>query len=122
MQCSRCHKEISEKQSYVNKGKVYCEDCLMDVGLNTRECDPWATYVDNRTRAQAGQKGTDGLSETEKMVYNFIKNQGKATRAEVIQGLKLTSSELQVNLLPMFHAEIVKEKSEGGNQYLVVLK
>jgi len=40
VQCSRCSREITEKQSYVSKGKVYCEDCLMDIGLNTRECDP----------------------------------------------------------------------------------
>ncbi|MDP2920105.1 MAG: hypothetical protein Q8O43_07810 [Dehalococcoidia bacterium] len=122
MQCSRCHKEITEQQSYVNKGKVYCEDCLMDIGLNKGECDPWATYVDNRTRVQAGQTGTDGLTELEKQVYEFVKTRGKVTRAEVVQELKLTQAELNAQLMPLLHADIIKEKSEGGKQYLVALK
>lgn len=122
MQCSRCKKEITESQSYVHKGKVYCEDCLMDIGLNTRECDPWATYVDNRTRERAGQKGTDGLTEPEKKVYNFVKDKGKATREDVMKGLKLSDTELRTQLIPLLHSELIKEKSEGRQQYLVVIK
>lgn len=122
MQCSRCHKEITASQSYVNKGRVYCEDCLMDVGLNTRECDPWATYVDNRTRAQAGQTGTDGLTEGQKRIYGFVKERGKATRQEVMNTLGLNDADLQLDLLPLLHTEMVKEKSESGRQFLVVLK
>ncbi len=122
MQCSRCGKGLTESQSYVNQGKIYCEDCLMDIGLNTRQCDPWATWVDNRERAQEGQKGTDWLSAGEKQVYDFIKRRGRVTRAEVGRELKMTATELQLQLLPMFHAEVVKERSEGGEQYLVTLK
>lgn len=122
MQCSRCQKQITESQSYVSKGKVYCEDCLMDIGLNTRECDPWATYVDNRTRERAGQKGTDGLTELEKKVYNFVKDKGKTTREDVMKGLKLSDTELRTQLIPLLHSELVKEKSEGRQQYLVVIK
>ncbi len=122
MQCSRCGKGLTESQSYVNQGKIYCEDCLMDIGLNTRQCDPWATWVDNREGAQEGQKGTDWLSAGEKQVYDFIKRRGRVTRAEVGRELKMTATELQLQLLPMFHAEVVKERSEGGEQYLVTLK
>lgn len=122
MQCNRCQKEISESQSYVHNGKVYCEDCLMDIGLNMRECDPWATYVDNRTRDRAGQKGTDGLTELEKTVYNFVKEKGKATREDVMIGLKMSDTELRTQLIPLLHSELIKEKSEGQQQYLVVIK
>ena len=122
MQCSRCNKEISENQSYVSKGKVYCEDCLMDIGLSMRECDPWATYVDNRTRERAGQKGTDGLTELEKKVYYFVKDKGKTTREDVMKGLKLSDTELRTQLIPLLHSDLVKEKSEGKQQYLVVIQ
>lgn len=122
MQCSRCHKEITEAQSYVSQGKVYCEDCMMDIGLPGKECDPWATYVDNRTRAQAGMKGTDGLTEMEKKVYDFVKQNGKATRADVMRGLKLSETELRLQLIPILHTELLKEKSDRGNQYLVPVK
>ena len=119
MQCSRCHKEISESQAYVNKGKVYCEDCLMDIGLSGRECDPWATYVDHRTREQAGVKGTEGLTEMERKVYDFVKGKGKATRGEAMKALKMTDTELKLQLIPLLHADMVKEKSERGQQFLV---
>lgn len=121
MQCSRCHKEITESQAYVNKGKVYCEDCLMDIGLSGRECDPWATYVDHRTREQTGEKGIESLTELEKKVYNFVKEKGKATHAEAMKALKMTETELQLQLIPMLHADIMKEKSEGREQYLVII-
>jgi len=122
MQCSHCHKEITESQAYVNKGKVYCEDCLMDIGLSGQECDPWATYVDHRTREQAGEKGTAGLTEMEKKVYDFVKEKGKATRVETMKALKMTETELQLQLIPMLHADIMKEKSEGREQYLVIIE
>ena len=121
MQCGRCQKKITESQSYVSKGKVYFEDCLMDIGLSARECDPWATYVDNRTRERAGQKGTEGLTELEKKVYNFVKGKGRVTREDVMKGLKLSDTELRTQLIPLLHSELVKEKSEGLQQYLVVI-
>ena len=122
MQCSRCHTEITESQAYVSKGKVYCEDCLMDIGLSGRECDPWATYVDHRTREQAGEQGTAGLTEQERKVYDFVREKGKVTRAEAMKALKMTETELQLQLIPMLHADIMKEKSEGREQYLVILE
>ena len=122
MQCSRCQKDITDSQSYVHNGKVYCEDCLMDIGLNAKECDPWATYVDNRTRERAGHTGTEGLTELEKKVYNYVKEKGKATREDVMLGLKMSETELRTQLIPLLHAELIKEKSEERQQFLVVIK
>ena len=45
MNCSRCGKELSEDQTYAYEGKAFCEDCLMKVGLNSKECEPWSTYL-----------------------------------------------------------------------------
>jgi len=54
MKCERCNCQITEKQGYSYSGKVYCENCLMDIGLKTKQCDPWASYIDARTREQSG--------------------------------------------------------------------
>jgi hypothetical protein len=119
VRCSRCNKELPEDKSYVYGDRVYCEDCLMDIGLTIKECDPWASYVDTAARKRHGERGADGLTETEALVYHLIKNRGRATRQEVMSDLKLTDAELQAQLVALMHSELVKEAGEGGQQYLV---
>ena len=121
MQCNRCNRQLTEDQSYMHQEKVFCEDCLMDVGLSLKECDPWATYVDTRTRAHSGYKGTEGLTETEKKVYDHVKNKGKITREEVMVDLNLSDTELKTQLVPLMHSELIKEIGEGGNLYLITV-
>jgi len=119
MKCSRCSREISEDQSYVHQGKVLCEDCLMDIGLSIKECDPWATYVDTHTRERMGLKGAEGLTEMEKKVYEFVKSKGKATREEVMEKFSLSELDLKAQLITLMHSELVKEHSEGDQMYLI---
>ncbi len=119
MNCSRCNRELSENQSYVHQGKIFCEDCLMDIGLSIKECDPWATFVDISARKRHGERGAAGLTETEAKIYEFVKNQGKATRQEVMKHLGLSELDLKAQLLPLMHSELIKERSEGGQMYLI---
>ena len=120
MECSRCSKEISEDQTYVSQGKVYCDDCLMDIGLSGHQCDPWATYIDKRVQLRKGLKGADGLSDAEKKVYEFVKGRGRAAREEVMESLGLSESDLKVQLVPLMHGDLVKERSEKGTMYLII--
>ncbi len=117
--CSRCNRELSESQSYVHQGKVFCEDCLMDIGLSIKECDPWATFVDTSGRKRHGERGAAGLTETEAKVYEFVKNRGRATRQEVMKNLGLSESDLKAQLLPLMHSELLKERGEDGKMYLI---
>lgn len=119
MKCSRCGREISEDESYIHQGQVLCEDCLMEIGLHAGKCEPWASYLATHTRESSGMKGTEGLTELQKKVYEFINNQGKATREEIKQSLSLSEAEMDAQLTPLMHSELVKERSEGGNIYLV---
>ena len=119
MNCSRCDREITEKESYVYQDKVFCENCLMDIGLSTRECDPWATYVETSGRKRRGLTGTQGLNETQKKVYDFVKGKGKATREEVMTNLGLSESDLKAALIGLMHSELVKEHGEKGRLYLI---
>ena len=121
MECNKCHRELTEDQTYIYQGKVFCEDCLMDTGLSMKECDPWATYVDKRSRVQPGMKHAETLTELEKRVYEFVKSRGRVTSEEVIAGLGLTETELKVQLVPLMHSELVKEAGEGGRLYLVAV-
>ncbi len=96
-----------------------CEDCLMDIGLSVKECDPWATYIDTSARKCHGLAGAAGLTEMEARVYDFVKTKGRATREEVMQNLSLSDRDLEAQLTALRHSELLKESSERGRQYLV---
>ena len=119
MKCNRCSREISEEERYIYQGAVFCEDCLMDIGLSIKECDPWATFVDTSARKRCGETGTAGLSQIEAKIYEFVKNKGRATRQEVMKSLDLSETDLKAQLLPLMHSELLKEHSEGGEMYLI---
>ncbi len=119
MNCSRCNRELSENQRYVYRDKVFCEDCLMEIGLSIKECDPWATYTDTSARKRHGQTGAAGLTEMEARIYEFVKGKGRATREEVMKNLGLSESDLKAQLVPLMHSELVKERSEGDIMYLI---
>jgi len=121
LKCSRCHRELTEDKSYVNQGKIYCDDCLMDTGLSTKDCDPWATYVDTAGRKRHGETGAAGMTDEETKIYKYIKGRGWATRQEVMQSFSLSETDLSLQLLPLMHSELIKERSEGGRQYLVAI-
>lgn len=119
MKCSRCHRELPEEQSYVHQGKIFCEDCLMDIGLSSKQCDPWSTYIDTSARKRHGEKGAAGLTEIETKVYEFVKTRGRATRQEVMKSLNLSELDLKFQLIPLMHSDLIKEHSEGGEMYLI---
>jgi ribosome-binding protein aMBF1 (putative translation factor) len=119
MNCSRCNRELSENQSYLYQGKIFCEDCLMDIGLSTKECDPWSTYTDTSTRKRHGETGAAGMTEIQAKIYEFVKSKGKATRQEVRKSLGLSEADLQAQLIPLMHSELLKEHSESGEMYLI---
>ncbi|MFH1383151.1 MAG: hypothetical protein ABIH70_09730 [Chloroflexota bacterium] len=119
MKCSRCGRELTEDQSFVYQGKVMCENCVMDVGLTLKQCDPWATFVETSSRKRRGLVGSAGLNETEAKIYDFVKSKGKTTREEVMANLGLTAVDLNAQLVPLMHSELVKELGEKGKLYLV---
>ncbi len=121
MKCSRCAKEITEEQSYVYQGRVMCEDCIMDVGLSIKECDPWASYVDTSARKRHGATGAAELNDAESKVYNLVKTKGRATRAEIMQTLDLTEQDLDSQLVTLMHSELVKEMGQEGERFLVAI-
>lgn len=121
MECSRCHRRLTEDETYVHQGKAFCDDCLMDIGLSAGQCDPWATYVDKRTRARQRTKGSEGLTDAEVAVYELVRSRCRVTRAEVMADLGLSETELRLQLLPLLHADLVKERAESGKLYLVAI-
>ncbi len=119
MKCDRCGKEIKEGDSYTHRGEILCEDCYLDIRLEVKSCDPWAVYSATRAREGANLKGTEGLTQVQKEIYEFVKQRGKVTREEVGESFSLLEPELQKELATLRHCELVKGYKEDGRVYLI---
>ena len=53
----KCNKQIEKQQGYEYQGRVFCEDCYMDILSPPKACDPWAVHS-----AKTFLKGKDKLS------------------------------------------------------------
>jgi hypothetical protein len=97
IKCQNCGKEVSEEEVFTTEGKTLCEDCYIDVGHRIRVCDPWGERSKKIFRESHGLEGTDGLTDLQKEIYEFIKTKGKATKAELMEQFKLPPTELRIS-------------------------
>lgn len=110
-QCARCSKEIAKHQCYEHQGKVFCEDCYMDLLSPPKACDPWAVHS-----AQTFLRGKDKLSTLTPLqlsVVNYLKKTGAATLEELIQNLNLTEEELRREFAVLRHMEVLRATKRG---------
>ena len=66
VQCEKCNIEFHEDKAleypgklYVHKGKVLCEDCLVDMGVMPDTADPYSVYIKSLT--DMGKLGAGGV-------------------------------------------------------------
>lgn len=119
MKCYRCGREIPGGESHLHQSQTLCENCYIKAISTEKECDPWATYLASRERGGAWPKSTEGLTELQKTVYEFIKSAGRVTREEVMAKHGLSAEDLDPQLNVLMHSELVKERSEGDTMYLI---
>jgi len=82
--------------------------------------DPWAVYSATRSRQDAGLKGSEGLTEIQKRIYEFTKEKGKVIREEILANFKMEETELQIHLATLRHCELLKGRKEGNKVHLVL--
>jgi DNA-directed RNA polymerase subunit RPC12/RpoP len=119
-QCTRCSKEIEKQQGYEYQGKVFCEDCYMDILSPPKACDPWAVHS-----AQTFLKGKDKLSTLTPLqlsIVNYIKKKGEATLEELIQNLNLTEQELRREFAVLRHMEVLRATKKEGKILYILFK
>ena len=118
VKCKRCNREISNGETYEYLGEILCEDCYIDIRYPVKACDPWAVYSATRSRESSGLKGAEGLTELQKAIYEFVKNNGKVTKEDTMKNFNLIESEMQIQLAVLRHCELVKGHKEGDKVYL----
>jgi len=104
--CEICGKEIEEQQSYEHIGRIYCEDCYMDILSPPKACDPWAVYA-----ARSSLQGEDKFSVLTPLqcrIVAFIKEKGQAPAEDVMQNLNLTEQEFRREFAVLRHMEVLR--------------
>ena len=114
MLCEKCNTQIEAGEEVSYRGQKICEDCYVEALEPPRTCDVAAVYSAKLARKMAGQEGTDGLTELQKNVYEFVKTNGSVTHEQIMQALQLTRLQLDKTFATLRHCELLRAfKSEG---------
>jgi len=119
MECAKCQEPIPEGDEHSYCGQTLCEDCYIRAISPTKTCDVAAVHAATTHRARAGQIGTEGLTELQKDICEYLAKQGKATRPELAETFKLKDWELEKQIAVLRHCELLKARKEGNAIYLV---
>jgi hypothetical protein len=122
MNCENCREDIPQGEEMNYRGKVLCEDCYVEALSTPKTCDVAAVYSAKMARKAAGQKGTEGLTELQKEIYEYVKANGKVTPEAIAKKFTLSAPELQKQFAPLRHCELLKGTKIDGELYIVVME
>lgn len=120
LRCQNCSVELSEDDFFTHNGRTLCEDCYLAASQRIRVCDPWAERSKKIFRETHGLSGTEGLTDLQKKIYEFIQSRGKATHQELVEELDISPQDLENQFALLRHCQLVKGKKEGDQVYLVL--
>jgi late competence protein required for DNA uptake (superfamily II DNA/RNA helicase) len=117
--CAVCGQEIPQEDSYQKGGKTVCEDCMLGSSQKVQACDPFAARSAEIFRDKAGIESTEGLTDLQKNICEFVRAKGKTTADELLQQISISEPELENQLAILRHCNLVKGQKEGARVYLV---
>ncbi len=120
VKCQDCGCEVAVDECFISAGKTLCEDCYIASSHRIRVCDPWGERSKRVFRESHGLKGTEGLTDLQKGIYEFIESRGKATREELAERFDMSLQELENEFAILRHCQLLKGKKEGDRVYLVL--
>jgi len=115
VKCQKCGREISRDDGFTRGEQILCEDCYIKATHRVQTCDPFAVRSAKRFRKTSGLEATEGLTELQRAICDFIKSRGKATIEELFSTFHLSPQELENQIAILRHCELVK----GQTYYLV---
>lgn len=122
MICAKCQEVIPEGEEMNHMGQTLCEDCYVEAVEPPRTCDVAAVYSAKLSRKLAGQTGTEGLTQLQKDIYEFVKEKGKVTPEEVAKNFNLSAQELQRQFTTLRHCELLKGTRIDGAIYMLLME
>lgn len=122
MICARCQEEIPQGEEMNHMGQVLCEDCYIEAIEPPRTCDVTAVYSAKLARKLAGQEGTEGLTELQKDIYEYVKRNGQVTPENIAKKFQLPKWQLEKQFTILRHCELLKGAKIDGVVYIVVME
>lgn len=121
MLCEKCQGEIPDGEEMRLHGKVVCEDCYVMGVQPPKTCDVAAVHSAKMHRQMSGQTGTEGLTDLQKRIYEFVKSKEKVTKDQLVEHFELPLSEIERQFSVLRHCELLKGTKEGNNIYLMIM-
>lgn len=121
MICQKCKAEIPEGEDLNLSGQTICEDCYVEAVSIPTTCDIAAVHSAKMTRKLAGHEGTDGLTDLQKEIYEYVKEKGKITPEDLASHFKLSILEVQRQFATLRHCELLKGTMINGVKYVLVM-
>ena len=118
--CSECGLEISEAAAYRQEDKVFCEDCYMDIMSTMKTCDPWAVSAAKNDRKSKGSSSSQGLTDIQKKICEYVKSKGRALPEDIADALKMDLAEFERQFAVLRHCELLKGEKVGNKVYIVL--
>jgi predicted HTH transcriptional regulator len=120
IKCHKCNREIPENEAFVSRGNALCEDCYIDTTHKIKVCNPLGERAKTAFRKSHGLEGTDGLTDLQKEIYQYIQSKGKVTRPELLQQFKLSENELENHFAFLRQSKLAKGKKEKDTVYITL--
>jgi hypothetical protein len=120
--CNRCGCEHPSEDLIEEGGIQICEDCYINAHARIKVCDPWAVRSKKILREKAGLVGSEGLTDIQKEIYDFIISKGGATREEITKRFTLPPEELENEFAILRHCELVKGQRRDDGVYIVAFE
>jgi len=121
MQCEKCQVEIPAGEEMELRGKTLCEDCYVVAFQPPKTCDVAAVHSAAVHRRLSGQTGTDGLTDLQKSIYAYVREQGKVSREDLAAHFQLMPAELERQFTVLRHCELLKGCKEGTRVLVTVM-
>ncbi len=119
VKCHVCGGELEKEDVIEEESKIFCEDCYIESHHKIQACNPWAVRSKKLFREEAGFEGTEGLTELQKAIYEFIVSSGGVKKEEIAQKFEISLLETENQFALLRHCELVKGQKMADGIYLV---
>jgi hypothetical protein len=114
MKCDRCGEEIPDGEEMEYFGRMFCEECYIQVLSPARACDPWAVMSAQALSQIDG--GYSGLSKLQANILQILEETGGVEPGILAQKLQMKLSELERELATLRHMEKVRGQMRAGKK------
>jgi hypothetical protein len=114
-----CGCELEREDIIEEEGKTFCEDCFIEGHHKIQACNPWAVRSKKIFREEAGLEGTEGLTDLQKAIYEFIVSSCGVKKEEIAKKLGISLLETENQFALLRHCELVKGQKRADGVYLV---